>query len=325
MPISLQLIEQAIVLGDTGNFARAAERLGITQPTLSRNIAALEKKLGVRLFDRGRSGVAPTVFGRAVIERGSSLLRDSNALREELHALAGLDTGHLDIAAGPYVAEDLVGPAMARLLTESPRIRVRVTAVAPHEIEGEVLSGRHELGLGAMESQPAHDELAVEVLRKRRLFLAVRPDHPLAGGRPTQAQILSFPLVTVLLKGEAGREAATGSRAGYPDFLRKGFAPAVEVTSLDTAARIARDSNVIFPGSASTLATELSCGHLVRLDYDSPQLRTQPAIVRLRHRTLSPAARRFVDLVRAVESELVDAEEAEQCTKSAKPQRSRKR
>jgi DNA-binding transcriptional LysR family regulator len=312
MPMTLQLIEQAIVLGDAGNFARAAERLGITQPTLSRNIAALEKKLGVRLFDRGRSGVAPTVFGRAVIERGSSLLRDSNALRAELHALAGLETGHLDIAAGPYVAEDLVGPAMARLLTESPRLRVRVTVVGPHEVEGEVLSGRHDLGLGAMESQPAHDELAIEVLRKRRLFLAVRPGHPLAGGRPTQAQVLSFPLVTVLMRGESGQVAATGSGAGYQDLRRKGFAPAVEVNSLDTAKRIARDSNVIFPASASMLATELTCGHLVKLDYDSPALRTQPAIVRLRGRTLSPAALRFVALVRMQESELVASDVADQ-------------
>jgi DNA-binding transcriptional LysR family regulator len=44
MSMTLQLIEQAIVLGDTGNFARAAERLGITQPALSRNIAAQKKQ-----------------------------------------------------------------------------------------------------------------------------------------------------------------------------------------------------------------------------------------------------------------------------------------
>ena len=120
--------------------------------------------------------------------------------------------------------------------------------------------------------------------------------------------------MTVLLKGEAGREAATGSKAGYEDLRRKGFAPAVEVNSLDTAKRIARDSNVIFPGSATMLATELSCGHLVKLDYDSPVLRTQPAIVRLRGRTLSPAALRFVELVRSLESELVASDVAAQGT-----------
>ena len=309
MPLTLHLIEQAIVLGDAGNFARAAERLGITQPTLSRNVATLETRLGVRLFDRGRTGAVPTVFGRAVIERGTALVRDAHALRAELQALAGLETGRLDIAAGPYVAEDLVAPAIARLVHERPGLRVRVTVVGPHEIEGEVLSGRHDLGIGSIESQAPHEELAVEAMRVRRLFLACRAGHPLAGSRPTRDQILTFPFVTVLLRGSAATAAATGSGAGFEDARRKGFAPAIEVNSLDTAKRVARDSNALFPGSTTMLATELSGGFLVKLDYDSPELRTQPAIVRLRHRTLSPAARKFLELVRAVEAELVATEQ----------------
>ena len=308
MPLTLLHIEQVIALGEAGNFARAAERLGISQPTLSRNIAALEEKLALRLFDRGRVGAVPTVFGRAVIERGRLLLRDAKALRAELDALAGLETGQLAIAAGPYVAEDLVGPAVARLIDERPGLRVRVTVVGPEAVQAEVLSGRQDLGLGANESQAAHDELVIEELRTRRLFLASRLGHPLAATRPTQAQVLSYPFVTVLVQGEPGRTAATGSGAGTADVRRKGFAPAIEVNSIDTAKRVARESNALFPGTASMLTADFASGRLVRLDYDSPALRTHPAMVRLRHRTLSPAARRFMELVRAVESELVAAE-----------------
>ena len=136
MTLSLRLIEQAVVLGETGNFARASERLGITQPTLTRNIAALEANLGMRLFDRGRGGAAPTVFGQTVIERGATLVRDADALRTELKALAGLDTGQLTIAAGPYAADDLVGPAVARLVNLRPGLRVRVTVVGAEVIAG---------------------------------------------------------------------------------------------------------------------------------------------------------------------------------------------
>ena len=308
MPMTLHLIEQLIVLGEAGNFARAAERLGISQPTLSRNVATLETKLGMRLFDRGRVGAVPTVYGRAVIERGSALLRDASALHEELNALAGLETGRLAIAAGPYVADDLVGPAIARLVGSRPALRVRVTVVGPEDIEREVLSGRYDLGLGSIESQAPHDELSITALRKRRLYLAARRGHPLAGMRPTQAQVLSFPFVTVMLRGQAAREAATGSGAGFEDSLRKGFVPAIEVNSLDTAKRIAQLSNALFPCSAPMLEEEASGAVLVTLDYDSPMLRTQPAIVRMRNRTLSPAALKFVELVRAIESELVAAE-----------------
>lgn len=312
MSISLLLVEQTVVLGETGNFARAAERLGITQPTLTRNIATLEVKLGLRLFDRGRGGAVPTVFGQAVIERGRALVRDSNALLAELQALAGMETGQLNIVAGPYTAEDLVGPAVARLVSLRPGLRVRVTVVAPDEIQREVLSGRHELGLGGIESQVEHDELSIVPLRARRLFLACRPGHPLAGTRPSLQQVLSYPLVTVFMHGRTAQVAAMGGGdAGFEDISRRGFAPAIEVNSLDTAKQVARRSNALFPGSASMLSTELSHGELLQLDYDSPELRTRSALVRMRNRTPSPAALKFMELVRAVEAELIASEETD--------------
>ena len=309
MTISLLLVEQTVVLGETGNFARAAERLGITQPTLTRNIATLETRLGVRLFDRGRGGAVPTVFGQAVIERGRMLVRDSDALLAELHALAGLEAGQLNIAAGPYAAEDLVGPAVAQLVNERPGLRVRVTVVGPGEIGREVLSGRYEIGLGGDDAQAAHEDLSIVPMREWQIFLACRPGHPLAGSRPTLKQVLSYPLVTVFMHGHRARVASMGDgSAGAKDMSRKGFAPTIEVNSLATAKQVARSSDALFPGSASMLRAEFSRGELVRLDFDGPELRVRPVLVRMRGRTPSPAALKFMELVRAVETELIGSE-----------------
>jgi DNA-binding transcriptional LysR family regulator len=312
MTISLLLVEQTVVLGETGNFARAAERLGITQPTLTRNIATLETRLGVKLFDRGRGGAVPTVFGQAVIERGRALVRDSNALLAELHALAGMETGQLNIVAGPYAAEDLVGPAVARLVNLRPGLHVRVKVVEPDEIQAELLSGRSAIGLAGIDTQPVHEELSIVALKERRLYLACRAGHPLAGSRPTVQQVLSYPLVTVFQHGRNAHAAAMGGGdAGATDRSRKGFAPAIEVNSLNTAKQVARCSNALFPGSASMLSTEFSHGELVRLDFDSPELRTRSALVRMRNRTPSPAALKFMEFVRAVEAELIASDLAE--------------
>jgi LysR family pca operon transcriptional activator len=312
MTISLRLVEQAFVLGETGNFARAAERLGITQPTLTRNIASLELNLGVRLFDRGRGGAVPTVFGQAVMDRGAALLRDASAMRAELQALAGLETGQLNIVAGPYTAEDLVGPAVARLVNLRPGLHVRVTVVAPGEIAGEVLSGRHEIGLGGTDAPVAHEDLSVVPLHERRLYLACRMGHPLAGIRPTLKQVLSYPLVTVFMHGHKAQVAALGDgQAGAEDLSRKGFAPTIEVNSLATAKQVACHSDALFPGSGSMLSAEFSRGELVRLDFDGPELRTRSALVRMRNRTPSPAALKFMELVRMVESELIASEAAD--------------
>lgn len=306
--MTLRLIEQAIVLGDAGNFARAAERLGVSQPTLSRNIATLEAKLGVHLFDRGRGGAEPTVFGRVLIERGSGLMKDLHALHSELRALAGLEAGQLDIVAGPYVAEDLVGPAIARLVNERPTLRVRVTVVRPGEVGPAVLSRQHEIGLAGINAQAPHDELSIVALRPRRMFMACRPGHPLAGTSPTLPQVLGYPLVTVLIYGEQARIAAMGSGIDGTPPPRGGFSPSIEVNSLDAAKRIARESNALLPATASMLSAELSSGLLTLLEFDLPQLRTHPALVRLRDRSPSPAALRFLGLLRAVEEELLASE-----------------
>ncbi len=318
MAMTLRLIEHALALGETGNFARAAERLGISQPTLSRNVATLEKKFGVRLFDRGTHGAEPTVFGRVVLERGAALVRDVQALHGEIRALAGLEAGRLDIVSGPYVTEDLVSPAVARLIGERPGLRVRVTVVRPEEVGPEVLSRRHEIGLVGGKAQAPHDELSIVPLRRRRLFLACRPGHPLASAAPTLSEVLAYPLVTTQVFGEHAQLAsAADATDGNAEGRRASFAPSIEVNSLDAAKRIARESDALLPATASILAAELASGLLVRLAFDLPVLGVQPALVRLRDRTPSPAALRFLALLRAVEDELLAAEQAESRTASA--------
>jgi DNA-binding transcriptional LysR family regulator len=304
MSLTLKLIEQVIILGATGNFARAAEQLGISQPTLSRNVAALEEELGLRLFDRGRGGATPTVFGRVLTERGARVLGEAEALRAELLAVAGLDSGMLEIAAGPYAVEDPIALAVARLVTERPLLRIRVTLVGPDEVAAAVLAGGYELGLSGRDALPPEDRLTLELLAARRLLLACRPGHPLAGTRPSLAQVLSFPLVTTFLQGHNAGTASTGAGAGRIDAARKGFTPAIEVNSFDAARRIARHSDALFPATPTMVAADLEVGHLATLDFEAPALQFRPTVVRLSDRTLSPAAQRFLEIVRAIDREV---------------------
>ena len=114
-------IQHALALAQTRNFARAAEVVHITQPALSRSIAALERELGVRLFDRLTTGVELTAFGKLLIERGTQLIGDVALIKREIDLLGGLRTGALAVGAGPYTSESLVGRVAARLLGEASR------------------------------------------------------------------------------------------------------------------------------------------------------------------------------------------------------------
>ena len=124
--------------------------------------------------------------------------------------------------------------------------------------------------------------------------------------------MLSYPFVTVFMHGPKARGALLGNGGtGAEDRLRKGFAPAIEVNSIDTAKQVARHSNALFPASRQMVAAELPRDELVCLDYDAPGLRTRASLVRMRDRTPSPVALKFMEIVRAVESALVASEETE--------------
>ena len=198
----LRLIRYALALGQHRNFARAAMALNITQPTLSRSIAALERLLEVPLFDRSHKGVTPTPYGRVVLERGETVLKSETDLRREIRLLAGLEEGTLTVSAGPYLAETSVAVATARVARAHPRLKIRCTSTDPAEVVRDVLAARIDVGVAAMAGLDKEDRLVVEPLPVQRLYFACRPGHPLTKEvSPSVARALEFPLVTTLLRG----------------------------------------------------------------------------------------------------------------------------
>ena len=312
MITDLRLVQQAVVLNDHGNFARAANALGVAQPTLSRSIAALERALGVPLFNRSHKGVTPTPFGRVLLERGGQLLKDEAGLRREMGLLAGMEEGTLAVGAGPYLADTSVALAIARFASAYPKIRIRCASTNPAEILRDVLAERIDVGVTAVDDLDTDDRLAIEVLPRQRIYFACRPGHPLLKERTRSLKrVLEFPLVTTLLRG--AHAALLMDRVG-PAASGKGpasgVAPHIQVDSLAMARTIARGSDTLFPGTAAILAEDVAAGNLVRLDIDSPALQTNPGVFYLRGRVLSPAAQAFIGALRTVESEAQARESA---------------
>jgi DNA-binding transcriptional LysR family regulator len=158
---------------------RAALALHISQPALSRSIAALESTLGVRLFDRSRAAVLPTPFGTLLVERGRSLIGELGALSKEIESLRGLESGELRIGAGLYPAEISLGTAVGRLSVRYPGIRVSLQAVQWREVIALVTAG--EVDVAVVELSPFQDEsrMALEPLPRHPVAFICRPGHPL--------------------------------------------------------------------------------------------------------------------------------------------------
>jgi DNA-binding transcriptional LysR family regulator len=305
----LRHLRHALALGRYRNYARAAEALHLTQPSLSRSISTLERELGVLLFDRSKNGVRPTAFGELLLQRGAALLKGEADFRREIQLLAGLDAGTLCIGTGPFPAEISVGAAAGRLLRAHPRLKVEVLCADPGEISLRVLAGQFDVGIGDPRAIAETPRLRYEPLPTHRAYLACRPGHPLAGRDDLALDdVLRYPLASTVLPGAQGAAASRGSVAGRLDEASGVFMPAVHVNSLSLARRITCESDALFPATAEMLAPDLAAGNLVTLDFQLPEMQTEYGLITLAERSLAPATVAFLDQLRSVEAEIATRE-----------------
>ena len=296
--IDLRLLHCAQTLARHRNFARAAEALSMSQPTLSRCIAALERSVGVRLFDRDRRSVEPTAYGRLLLGRGAALLSEEAELRREIQLLAGLEVGALAVGAAPFPAEISVAAAAGRLLGTNPGLQVEVVTADPTEIPESTRSGRFDLGIVDLRMLEGDKQLDIEPLPRHPIFIAVRPGHPLAGRSGLRAaEIFRYPVAATRFLGAVGAALSAAGAVGVSDGHTGTFAPPITVDSLALA-----------PWTPATASADPASRALVQLDFHQPWMQTNYGFAYMRGRSLSPAAQAFMALVREVEAETAAAE-----------------
>jgi DNA-binding transcriptional LysR family regulator len=173
------LIQLAVVL-DRGSITAAAQHLGITQPTLTRNMATLEMQAGDSLFSRSRFGVRSTTLGEELARQGRAIQRDTLAARNVVgrHRL-GLRE-QLRIGSGPLIGLGLVPPLAEAMIDAHPELSMTVSTVAPTEVLEGIADERFDIALA-----PAlyhHPPKGVErlLLAEDRISVLCGPGHPLA-------------------------------------------------------------------------------------------------------------------------------------------------
>jgi DNA-binding transcriptional LysR family regulator len=308
--IQTKLIGYAVALARHGNFAKAADSLGLSQPSLSRNIAALEAQVGVKLFDRGPKGVVPNAYGQVLLQRGEALIETEESLLREIQLLGELEHGRLVIGSGPFSAEISVGTTVARLAVAHPRLKVRVVTDGPEEIRQGLLARQIDVGVFDGGTPHRDDPLHAEPLPSHSVSLFCRLGHPLTRESSLSVEkILAYPLVTTLLRGDramlvmaaniSGGRAVTAGTGRYTG----DFEPSIHVNTLSLASQIATQSDAVFPGPDVTVSPLLKAKQLVKLKFRIDVMRTNYSIMYLNDRSPSPASVAFIELLRIVEAE----------------------
>jgi len=145
--MNLRQLRAFATIVDVGGFARAATRLHLSQPALSRQIHALEADLGVPLFDRIGRRVQLTAQGEDLLRRSRHLLAEADALGERARALKGGETGILRIGATPQVIENLLAGFLSGYRSRHPGVEVHLVEDGGARLLGRLEFGELHLGI----------------------------------------------------------------------------------------------------------------------------------------------------------------------------------
>ncbi|HUC04065.1 MAG TPA: LysR family transcriptional regulator [Acidimicrobiales bacterium] len=194
--MQLHQLSYALAVAEERHFTRAAARLHLAQPSLSRQVRLLEHELGVVLFNRkpGQGSVSLTAEGEALLPFIRRVLADVDATAAEARALTGMVRGRLSIGATPSLITRVLAPVLVQFHASHPGIEFLLVEAGSRQLVRQLGSGEVDLALVVL---PITDpQVATTPLFDDPLVLAVAPEHPLASRRRvTVADLHALPLI----------------------------------------------------------------------------------------------------------------------------------
>ena len=197
MKSSLVELRVFITLAESGHFTRAAERLGMSQSSVSSSLVKLEQQLGARLFDRHTRACRATEAGQALLPAARRLVADWDHLLGDARDFAQFARGRVTVAAPNAQCALLLPPAIRRFRDSHPGVRVVLHDVPEHEVHALVRSGAADLGIATQTD--ARSDLVATPLDADE-FIAVLPaGHKLAKRRSLEwSQVAREPIIGYL-------------------------------------------------------------------------------------------------------------------------------
>jgi len=184
-------LTQLAVIVELGSVTRAAKKLNITQPTLSRSIKIIEDRVGGKVLHRGRYGVTPTDIGMRLAEEGREILRRSEqaqtAIQEWKHGL----TGELRVGVGPMLAATVMGDFFSEAVENPPNYSLKLHCEVAARLVDRLNSDLLDVAIIPYDLNRADDKLHREQLFRDRLSVFVGDRDPLAGKTGISPQVLA--------------------------------------------------------------------------------------------------------------------------------------
>jgi DNA-binding transcriptional LysR family regulator len=179
--MELRMLGYVVAISEEGSISGAARRLGLTQPTLSRQLGELERRLGAELFTREGRGLVPTAAGEALVRRATTVLAEAEAAWEDVRLAAEGRSGRLTVTFAGSGINGPLGGMLGRLRRELPRVVLRLEeSFSDTAMSAGVLDGHFDI---AVQRLPMRDpRLTAQGWWHEPLTLFLPSGHPLAHG-----------------------------------------------------------------------------------------------------------------------------------------------
>ncbi len=291
--ITLRQIRSFIAVYEEGSFTRAAARENATQSGLSQHVSAMEQTLGARLFDRRGGGTAPTAQGRLYYPRAIAALRDLATAESEIRASLEAVTGRVCAGLMPAFTRAALPPVLEDLVESHPHIDIEVVEGYSGSLSEMVRAGQLDLALVPAGGETAG--LRVTPLMSDREMLVSRPGGAPAHRAPVRLADLA-PLRLVL----PGRANIRNAR--LRQYLTTNAVTVERILEMDsmfaTLGLVARSDWVAILPQIICVADADGAERRINPIVEPP-LRSEFVVIEPARRALSPAARLFLDALRA--------------------------
>ena len=202
--INLQQMEVLITLVAEGSFSRAAKKMLLTQPALTKNIKNMEDILGVVVVNRSNAGISLTPEGKIIYEYAQRIIKLRDEAKTKIMKLSENTGGNIYVSASTIPATYILPPALSEFRKKHSNIRIYIKTADSEEAMNMVLD--KEVEIGCIGKKPTNKKLIAEPLWKDRLILAVPKGHCFCKNRSIKlSELLNEPFV-IREKGSATRE-----------------------------------------------------------------------------------------------------------------------
>ena len=294
-------LQHLVLLSEELNFTRAAERANLSQTAFSRSIQAVEAAMGLPIFDRGTRSVQLTAAGKRIVTSARKVLSGARDLKHEIEAVVKAEGGELFFGASLLGLDGAIASVLPLLREQSPGLQLHVEVAHWHMLQELLKLERIEFFVSYPGPLPCDPLFTMIPLRPQPASVFCRATHPLAvaAKRPHPQQLQHHPWAAALLP----EAAAPQLRLLFGMEPHEPLPLALSCNNQAILREAVLTSDTLLLTWSAWLQADIQAGTIIDLaPHCSPPLPADTmqlagGIFHLADRTLSPSARRLIDLI----------------------------